>query len=83
MDSTHTIAICVLKLIRIDSSSGPPGHGPTTSSSSSLAGMSSSTILVGDDGASGTSGYSCLAHLLADSVGLTHEGPASISETWH
>ena len=43
-------AICILKLIRTDSSSGPPGHGPAASSTSSIAGMSSDTVSAGGDG---------------------------------
>ena len=79
------VAICVLKLIRTDSSFGPPRHGLAASSSSSIAGISSDTILARGNGASGNSISTCRAaqSLLANVVGLYREGPASISETWH
>ena len=78
-------AICVLKLIRTDSSSRPPRHGPAASSTSSIAGMSSYTVSAGGDGASGNSisARRAARSLLTDAVGLYCEGPASISETWH
>ena len=76
-------AICILKLIKTNSSSGPPRHGPAASSTSFVAGMSSYSVSTGGDGASENSDSACYAaqSLLANTVGLYHEGPASISET--
>ena len=78
-------AICILKLIRTDSSSGPPGHGQDASSTIFVAGMSSYTVSAGGDGASENLDSACRAarSLLADVMGLCREGPISISETWH